>query len=242
MASRRWLLVLLSVASLVLLAWAGILLAFSAPISDAAAAESLLPGQEEPAAGHRAVVVPIVTPSEVPVFNATQETFLGVRGALLVVAEDDSDFPAGARNASVVRALVYVPAGAPNGSFADLAGLPVKEGDNATTYNATFDLAALSGGQAGFLVKPDATRDARFVPAHQVVGQVVRFESVGDLVTLFLLGGIGFVMPLVVLVLTHRPSGRPGVGDVLCAECRRPMPGGSDFCPGCGAWKKGKGA
>ena len=239
MAPRRWLLLVVSLASLLILAYGGVLIAYSVPVSAEMEAEGRLPGMESPPeAGRRALVLPVRDPGIVP-------TAMGGTGALLLVADDVPDFPASSRNASIVRALAFVTVD-PDGRVAPenvtLANLTRREGDNATTYNQSFELGPMAGGRAGFLVKPDATDGARFVPLDQVVGTVEGYESLGDLVIIFLLGGSGFLLPLVYLVVTHRPSGRPGVGEVVCAECRGPMPAASDFCPRCGAWKKGRGA
>lgn len=242
MAARRWLFVVVSLASLLILAYGGVLLAYSVPVTAGMEAESRLPGAEAPAAGARALVLPVRDPGRVPTFSGGGAPEGELPGALLVVAEGSSDFPASADNASIVRALAYVTVDAEGRSLPstlNLTNLTRREGDNVSTYNVTLDVGAMAGGQSGFLVKPDAAEEVRFVPEDRVVGTVEGYEGLGDLLMVFLLGGAGFVLPLVFLVVTHRPSGRPGVGEVVCAECRRPMPAGSDFCPGCGAWKKG---
>lgn len=244
MAARRWLFVVVSLASLLILAYGGVLLAYSVPVTDGMEAESRLPGMEDPTSGRRARVLPVRDPARVATFSGGGAPEGDLPGALLVVADGSSGFPAASENASVVRALAYVTVdaeGRPMPATLELTNLTQREGDNVTTYNATLDVGALAGGQAGFLVKPDATDAVRFVPEDRVVGTVEGYERLGDLLTVFLLGGAGFVIPLVFLVMTHRPSGRPGTGEALCAECRRPMPGAADFCPGCGAWKKGRG-
>jgi hypothetical protein len=170
-------------------------------------------------------------------------------GALLLVAEGDPDFPAAADNASIVRALAFVTVdgeGRPTPATVNLTGVSLREGGNATRRNVTLDVAPLVAGArgSGWLVKPDAADPAevRFVPEGRVVGTVEGYDTLGGLLTIILLGSVGFVAPLVFLVMTHRPSGRPGVGEVLCPECRGPMPGASDFCPRCGAWKRGRGS
>jgi hypothetical protein len=244
-ASRRWLLLVVSLGSLLILAYGGALISFSVPITQAMEAEGSLPGHEGPVAGRRALVLPARDPAAVPTFLQGGGDAAHLPGALLLVADDKPDFPAAADNATLVRALAFVTLdaeGRPAPATVDLVGLPRRDGENVTRYNLTVDLAAFSPGGPGWLVKPDATEELRFVPADRVVGTVERYESMGDLLTVLLMGGLGFVAPLVFLVMTHRPSGRPGVGEVLCAECRGPMAGGSDFCPRCGAWKKGRGS
>ena len=243
MAQRRWLLAVLSVASLLILAYGGVLLSFSSGVTERMEAESRLPGEDMPARGARALVLPHRgDPAAIPTFNDSGPALLfGQPGALLLVAEEVPDFPAGVDNASLVRAMAWVPEGTSNLTVT-LRNVTYREGDNLSIDNLTVDAGALSGGRAGFLVKGDASREVRFAPAGHVVGTVEGFETLGHLVTILILGATGFVVPLVVIVATHRPSGRPGLGEVICAECRGPMPAASDFCPRCGAWKKGKDA
>lgn len=245
MAPRRWLLLVVSLGSLLILAYGGALVSFSVPVTAAMEAEGRLPGSAGPEAGRRALVLPVRDPAAVPTFIQGFEGPEHVPGALLLVADGRPDFPAAADNASIVRALAFVTVdaeGRPAPPGLNLTEVPSRAGENVTYANLTVDLAGYGVNGPGWLVKPDATGEMRFVPVDRVVGTVEGYETLGDLLTVFLLGGVGFVAPLVFLVMTHRPSGRPGVGEVLCAECRGPMPGASDFCPRCGAWKRGRGS
>lgn len=243
MAARRWLLFAVSLASLVVLAYGGVMLAFSVGVTEAMEAQSRLPGTAAPAEGTRALVVPVADPGLVATAAGGGDGWLDWSGDLLLVADNEPDFPASALNASLVRALAHVAPAGTNGTYdpptLQLGGVPVVGADgNVTTDNLTLDVAPLALGGKGWLVRADASGEVRFVPEDKVVGRVERFEPGGALVTVIALGAVGFVAPLGWLVATHRPSGRAGVGEVLCAECRRPMPAGSDFCTGCGAWKQ----
>lgn len=239
MARRRWLLGILALGSLVLLAYASVLFAYSVPISERMENESRLPGDDEPRTGQRALVVPVLNLAGLPTAYNHTATGDDRPGTLLLVSDDDANFPAGVSNASVVRALAYVTADA-SGTI-QVTGIPARDGDNATTTNLTLDVANLAQGRTGFLVKADATPDVRFVPENDVVGQVAHFEPTGDLVMLLVVGAAGFVLPIVALLATHRPSGKPGIGDVICNECRGPTNANLDFCTRCGAYKKGRG-
>lgn len=237
MAARRWLLLVVSLVSLTVLLYGGVSLAFSVDVTETMERASRLPGQSAPTAGQRVLVLPLVEPRELPTFERGAEAVLGHPGAILVLGDDDGTFPASAVNVSLARALVFVDAG--NASQVTLADVPVVVEGNATATNLTLDLAALSGGREGFVVKPDAAPEAFFVPTDGVVGQVAQFESKADAYILLLLGTLGFVLPIVVLIMTHRPSGKPGIGPgsaPICPECRAPTMAGHDFCARCGAY------
>lgn len=232
MAQRRWLLFALSLASLVVLTYASVLTAFSVDVS----AEMEAANGGEVRAGGRAVILPLVDPSGVATLARDGE------GALLVGGTKEQSFPASARNVSLGRALAYVSPGA-NGSYSpatiELANVTMANG----TQNLTLDVAALAGGRSGFLVKGDREADVRFLEREDVVGRVDHFESTGSLGLLFLSGGLGFVAPLVVLIATHRASGRrlaPGAVEIACRECRAPLAKDSDFCMRCGAYRAAK--
>lgn len=246
MAARRWLLFAISLASLVILAYGGVMLAFSVGVTDDMVAQSRLPGQSLPAEGTRALVAPIAGPQGVATAAGGGDGWLDWSGALLLVADNEPSFPASALNASLVRALAHVQPdtdGRYDPPTLQLAGIPgVAPDGNVTTDNLSIDVAPLAQGAKGWLVRADATGEIRFVPADRVVGRVDRFEPSGAITSTLVIGAIGFVTPLVILLATHRPSGRAGIGEVICAECRRPTPTGSDFCTGCGAWKRGGGS
>lgn len=242
---RRFLLPLLSLASLLVLAYGGVVLAFSVPVDERMEAESRLPGADHPAHGDRALVLPLTgDPASIPTFAAGDPGWDERPGATLALSDNRPDFPASADNASLARALARV-APTPNGTYEPaqlvLRDVPATAPDgNATTLNLTLDVAALAGGATGWLVKPDGSGNVSFVPDERVLGTVAGYEDGGDVVLLLTLGAFGFVTPLVAFMLTHRPSGRPGIGQVACPECHGPMPAAADFCTRCGAWKPGK--
>ena len=231
MAPRRWLLIALSLSSLVVLSYAGIAVAFSVPITTEMAEENSLDGKG-PRAGDRAVIAPIVAAKDVVTFARDP-----ANTSMLLVAQRAAIFPAAAEQPSLVRALAYVSV-LHNLSYAaptiDFVDLPSADGP----FNATVNVTQLANGQNGFFVKSDASREIRFVPSTGVVGEVARFESSLWIFGLVAFGALGFVAPLVALILTARPvkPARVGLPGAACPECRRPLPAGADFCMACGAW------
>jgi hypothetical protein len=246
-APRRWLLLSLAILSLVLLVIGGVVLAYSVPVTDSMVQAARLPGDAEPTGGERAVALPAQDLPRLPtlVAGGGSDPLTGRPGALLVVADGSPDFPASARNASVVRALAYVAPDA-NGSYASptltLHNLTRVEGGNVTTYDATVEVNALALGKKGFLVKADAEDTIRFVEETRVVGQLQGYVLASSVYWFLLSGGIGFLVPIAYLILTHRPTGTKGLpGGVAgvtgaCPECRAPVPPGQGFCTRCGAW------
>jgi len=217
---RRAILFGVSIASLLLLTYAGVLLAFSVPITDEMAAAN--PDMPRDA---RAVVVPIAAPLEV----RTRAT--GDEGALIMMGHAHGTFPTAASGVRIGHALAYVP-----------------EGSNGTLEvdNLTLDLAALSGGQEGWIAMGDAETEPWFSPASGTLGRVERFETPAKLGSLFAGGALGFVTPLVLVIVTHRGSRRgngpatPGI--MVCRECRSPLAADAEFCMRCGAYTKGDAA
>ncbi|HWH07856.1 MAG TPA: hypothetical protein VNX21_01565, partial [Candidatus Thermoplasmatota archaeon] len=65
-------------------------------------------------------------------------------------------------------------------------------------------------------------------------------ETPASLVAMFSFGSVGFVAPLVALILTQRRKGVAGVPASVggCPECRAPVEEGLSFCARCGAWVK----
>lgn len=222
MAPRRWLLFGIALASLVLMTWAGILLAFSVPIDE----ETRL---ANPGVGDRAVVLPIRDPSLV----ATHAR--GPDARYLAAGDADGTFPVNAKGVTFGRALAYVAPDA-NGSYdpatLDLVEVRVSNG----TTNLTVDVAALAGGEAGFLVMPPGADEPTFFREDKVLGEVGAFDSTSGLGARFALGLVGFLVPLITLVATHRGGKRRGADVIVCRECRAPLPPSSDFCMRCGAW------
>jgi hypothetical protein len=213
-ALRRWLLLALSLLSLFLLAAAGVGLAYS-----------VVTGM----GGERALVLPVPDPALV-------ET--GSHGALLAIGESGGSFPSSATNVTLERALAYAAPG--TNVTVQLADVPMPNG----TRNMTLDLAAMGHGKAGFVVKADDERDPRFVETKNVVGAYAGPTTTTFLLFAFVGGLLGFLLPLIALVVTHKPSGKPGIAsgrsDLVCRECRAPLAAGAEFCQRCGAWRSGK--
>lgn len=237
MPPRRWLLLALSLGSLVILSYGAIAVAFSLPVTDEMAAANVI-DPNAPETGQRAVVSPIVNGADVATHRAEPRS-----GAWLVVADRDVTIPASAENPSLVRALAYASV-LHNRSYKEptitLENLTASGPNGTYEYNVTVDLALVGDGGSGFLVKTASDPEVRFVPESRVIGQVARFESSVWVFALVGGGTLGFVAPLVALVLTARPTGRPGVPastfrGLACAECRRPLPSGAEFCTACGA-------
>jgi hypothetical protein len=224
-APRRWLLFGIALASLVPMTWAGVLLAFSVPLGDAAV------GVPEAGGADRAVVVPLSDPSQVETHVRGQEA------ALLAAGQSEGSFPSGATNVTLARALAYVAPNA-NGTY-EPAVLTLTNVTTANgTANLTLEVASLAGGARGFLVLPAAGADAAFLPEADTLGQVAAFQSSLSLWLSFSLGLAGFLLPLMTLVLTHKGARRAGSPVAVCRECRAPMRAQSDFCVRCGAWTR----
>lgn len=241
-------LVLLSVASLVVLVYAGVFTAFSVKVTPEMERASRLPGTSEPVAGSRALVVPISNAAQVPTFQNGLGAFGAYNGSLLLLAEPDPMVPTLATNASIARALAYVTPTA-NGSYVPseitFVGLPRVEGNATILDNVTVNVTALAEGRSGFLVRSDADGNVTFAPTERVTGGIARFDPAPALVSLFAFGAFGFVAPIVMLIATHRGVGARGVagkaGLGLCPECKQPLPPtAADFCTRCGAWIKGR--
>jgi hypothetical protein len=174
------------------------------------------------APGQRALVVPPADATRIP------------PGTLVAVGDPGATFPAGTLNSSIVLALAYV-APTANGSY-----VPATLDANLGGRNATLDVAALAGGKSGYLAHREGDANATFVETGRVLGTVSRYAASSSIVALFVGGSVGFVLPLVVLMATHRGTGRPGVPAGMaagaCPECRAPVPAGHGFCTRCGAW------
>jgi hypothetical protein len=214
---RRWWLAVVSVASLVVLIYAGVFTAFSVPVTTGAHA------------GTRALIVPVADATAIPTVR------MDGNGTLIVIADPGASFPAAAGNVTIVRALAYVT------PTADGTYVPANETFNLSGAATTLDIAALAGGKSGYLVyDEDAKTNATFATTDRVVGAVSRFDASTQLVAYFIIGSFGFVIPLVVLMATHKGAGvrgpPAGVARDSCPECRAPVPPGQDFCTRCGAW------
>lgn len=229
---RRWWLVALAVGSLVVLLYASIATALSVTVTPEMDAANRVPGQP-PLAGSRALLVPVADP-------------LRAKDTLLVGGATESGFPSGAQNLTMGRVLAYV-APTANGSYVpatvEFANVTMVENGTATQGNLTVDVAALAAGRTGYVVKGDAEARARFIDARDALGTVARYETPASLVAMFSFGGVGFVAPLVALILTQRRKGVAGVPVEVggCPECRAPVEKGAAFCARCGAWMPGKG-
>lgn len=246
MAPRRWLLLALSLASLVVMSYGAIAVALSVPITQEMAEANSL-GDNTPAQGDRAAVRPLVNPGDVATWHRDGE------GTWLIVNDRPVMMPVLAENVELVGAMAYVSV-LHDGTYREpeivLTNLTaLDENGETVTFNETVNVTAMAAGKDGFFVKTANGRDLRFVATRNVVGAVERFESAAWSYGLVIFGSLGFVAPLVVLMLTARPTGTPGVksargpaaaAGAACPECRRPLPGNADFCTSCGAWVPGK--
>jgi hypothetical protein len=213
----RWLLFGVALASLVLLTYAGVLFAFSVPVT-----EDLAAGEPSLTPGTRAVTVPISGKDAVHTLSQG-----GV--ADILVWGDSSGFPASTQDTRIGRAALYVPANA-NGT--------VQVG------NSTLDLATFSGGVEGWIVQTSDAPEPWFSARDITVGKVNQSVTSAELATLLAGGMVGFIAPLVFIVLTHRggkPTAPGGPPSGLCRECRAPLATTSTFCTRCGAWNAAEG-
>lgn len=238
----------LSLASLVLLSFGVVALMFSLPVTDEWAAANAA-ASDAPPAGVRAVIQPLVNPATVDTLDDDG------KAAWLVIADRPGMAPAMAEDAKLVEALAFASA-LHDGSYANatvtLSNLSAMNGSTVETFNATVEMGPLGQGRSGFLVKGASERDIVFVPTTNVVGAVVQFESSAWSYGLIALGLVGFVGPLVVLIVTARPRGarpttapakdgkagfaRSATPGAACPECRKPLLFQAEFCTSCGAW------
>lgn len=204
--------------------YAGVLLAFSVPVTPA----MLEANDDVPEAG-RAIVVPVLDPFSVRTHAKDGE------GSFLVAGDRASSFPAGTQDPSLRRALAYVEPR--NGTYEpaqiSVDGVASRNG----TSPFTLDVAALAGGASGWIVMGSNEEAPSFVARSAVVGEVARFTSGAGLAAAFALGFVGFIAPLVALVATHRPRGQRGPPVHVCRECGAAFPSNSDFCLRCGAYR-----
>ncbi|HUR67879.1 MAG TPA: hypothetical protein VM370_01430 [Candidatus Thermoplasmatota archaeon] len=214
----RWLLFGVAMSSLVLLTYAGVVFAFSVPVTP-----GLAQANADAPEGARAVVVPIGTVRSVATLAE------GRAPALLASGRSQGSFPSSASDVRMGQALAYVEKGA-NGTI--------------EVANLTLDVGALSGGSEGWIVKAANERDAWFTPKADTLGQVARYERPAFLALLLALGTVGFLAPLVAIIVTHKGAraapGRSAAGapQIVCAECRAPLAAGTDFCTRCGAYRR----
>jgi len=225
-AARGWLLFGVALASLVLMTWAGVLLAFSVELDDAARAAN-------PEAGDatRAIVLPANDLGSLATHAEDGEA------GILVASETQGNLPSGATGVSLGRALARV-APDENGTYTpgtiELVDVPSANG----TTNLTLDVAALAGGAQGFLVMGAGETEPRFVPDERVLGTLGQFASATSLWARFAVGLAGFLMPLLMVVATHRGGKRAGADVAVCGECRAPLPARASFCLRCGAYQE----
>ena len=228
------------------MSYGAIAVALSVPITPSMAEANSL-GENTPSSGDRAAVRPLVNPGNVATWHRDGQ------GTWLIVNDRQVMMPVLAENAELVGAMAYVSV-LHDGTYREpelmLTNLTaLDENGERITYNETVNVTASAGGKDGFFVKTANGRDVRFVEARHVVGAVERFESAAWTYGLVIVGTLGFVAPLVILMITARPTGSPGIGGArasspapgaACPECRRPLPGNADFCTSCGAWVPGK--
>lgn len=219
MAARRWLLFGLSLSSLLAMTFAGVSLAFSLKVTP-----DMAEADPDAKLGTRMVIHLIGDPAEVRTLSADGD------GDLVVTADAGAAFVARAQNVSLARALAYATPDT-NGTYA-----PATFTGRA---NATVNVSALAAGGTGWIVQAANEEAPRFVPAENILGEVVRFENATLLPALFIAGVVGFLAPLVAIVVSHRGGGprSASVGN-LCPECRAPMAASAEFCVRCGAYAR----
>ena len=178
---------------------------------------------------------------------------LGGPGDVLYFARDANAsrhaVPFQNRDGDLARALAYVVRNASGGfdvpalHLANLTTLDVHEvpqrdaSGNVSVRNLTLDLALLAG-DAGFVVKRDdaPAPEATLVPLERVHGKVLRVVPASALWQALGLAAFGFLLPLGLIIASHRGRGARGVGGgPVCPECGRPTQGGVAFCVRCGA-------
>lgn len=252
MALKRRLLAFGALASLALLVYGGVSLAFSVPVTEAIAEANSGPTGGIPA-DSRAIVVPVTDSSLVPTHANERDVFLGHAGAYLVWGEPGGFAPVQATNVSIGRALLRITgdmSAEANASteprLRNVTGVPMPHPDSGhETGNLTLNLSAVPSGESGFFVKPDHAENATWVADSQVVGHVVRFEPPTRAPATLGGAALGLVLSVVALFVTHKGAGRRGVdgvvaeemGGAACRECRAPLAKGESFCTRCGAWK-----
>lgn len=223
MAARRWLLFGLSLASLLAMTYAGVSLAYSQKVTP-----EMAEANPEAKLGARMVLRVYAHPDEVRTVADDGE------GDLLASGEPGPSFLATAAGVELGRALVFV-APDENGTYTPATFV---DGRN-ETVNVTAFVAAAGGTGEGWIVQGAGESEPRFVPLPRALGTVERFENATLLPALFAGGLLGFVTPLVVIVLTHRGTGRRGPPPRdTCAECRAPLAASADFCTRCGAYAR----
>lgn len=218
-AARRWLLFGLSLASLLAMTYAGVSFAMSIKVTPEIAAM-----EPEAKLGSRMLLSSIASQEDVATFAKNESP------ALLATASEPGALVAQARNVSIGRAMAFVQPDV-NGTY-EPETLTLRD-------NTTVNVTALAAGGTGWIVRGTNEPTPRFVPQEQVIGIVRQFQNATLLPALFVGGIVGFLAPLVTIVLTHRGGGPrlAAVGN-LCLECRAPMPASADFCTRCGAYAR----
>ena len=219
-AARRWLLFGLSLASLLAMTYAGVSLAFSLKVTP-----DVADANPEAKLGSRMIVRQVAAP------EAVRTAAEGGEGDLVVSGLNAAGFVAQATNVTVGHALAFVRPDA-NGTYANAS--VVSRG------NETVNVTALAAGGTGWIVQGANEPAPRFVPAASVLGVVDGFQNATLLPGLFTLAVVGFLAPLVTIVLTHRGGGTRGAPAAanLCRECRAPLASNVDFCIRCGAYAR----
>lgn len=108
--------------------------------------------------------------------------------------------------------------------------------------NVTLNLTGFVGDR-GYIVKPDASVEPlpELVALDHVVGRVIRAVPAASVWVSLSLSVLGILVPLVLIITTHRGRGKaglPGAGGATgpaCPECGRPAVEGTEFCVRCGA-------
>lgn len=258
--ANRLLLWVWVVFSLVSVGYSLLLYAASLPVSDEAA-EAMRHGNEttlDPR--NRLVVSPLSggDPRTVAGFGDGDRPF-GAKGDLVVWSNATRTttrdlLPFETPQGRVARALALVSRNASGGW-----DVPALNASNVTTIvipdvpgvdetgafaerNLTLDLDAFAG-EGGYVLKADAEREPvpRLVPRGEVVGRVIREVPAVSVWVSLALSILGTLVPLVLIITTHRGRGKrgmPGAGGATgpaCPECGRPAVEGTEFCVRCGA-------
>lgn len=240
-----------ALASLALLVYGGVSVAFSVSVSDADAEANSGPTGGIPS-GWRALVVPVTDASLVPTHANERDASLGHAGAFVVHGKKDGFLPVTARDTAVGRALLHVSSevsAEANASaeprLVNLTNVLLPHPDAANgTGNLTLNLSAIPAGESGFFLKPDHAENATWVADAAIVGQVIRFEPPSRAYTVLGGAALALVFSLIGLFTTHSGAGVRGAPGIdlpesnACRECRAPLAANESFCMRCGAWKE----
>lgn len=248
--------------SLLLVAWTGLLFASSVPATQTAA-NGMAHGEEAPFdAGERLVVEPLRAPHTIGTAyeaNGSIGAFGGPGDVVYYLTgnrtlSETSPFPFQNPGGGVARAVAYVERNATTGTWdlpfdgvrdvtrINVTALPARDNESGEVrpMNVTLDLANFTG-EAGFIVKRDAAAapESALVPAERVVGRIIEARQSAQMWAGFAVAGIGFLIPMILIIQSHRGrgvAGVPGAEGPGCPECGKPVENPElGFCARCGA-------